>query len=99
METIHRIVLMGAALVMAASCHEKPTDPVDPIPAGPEPQTRTLTFVLPDVVTGEDGEIPAALKTAWKAGDQIVIHGEYAKDQVVVTLAAGTSPVTGSPPP
>ena len=89
MKTIHRIFLMGAALVMAVSCHEKPTDPVDPIPAGPEPQTRTLTFVLPDVVTGEDGEIPAALKTAWKAGDQIVVHGEYAKDQVVVTLAAG----------
>ena len=89
METIHRILLLSAAILAAAACHEKPTDPVDPIPAGPEPQTRTLTFVLPDVVTGEDGEIPAALKTAWKAGDQIVVHGEYAKDQVVVTLAAG----------
>ena len=89
METIHRILLLSAAILAAAACHEKPTDPVDPIPAGPEPQTRTLTFVLPDVVTGVDGEIPAALKTAWKAGDQIVVHGEYAKDQVVVTLAAG----------
>lgn len=41
-----------------------------------EPETRTLTFVLPT-----DG-----YKTAWKAGDAILIHGEFAKNQVTVTL-------------
>ena len=43
-----------------------------------EPVSLSLTFVLP-----EDG-----LKAAWVDGDQIVVHGEYAKDQVTVTLAA-----------
>jgi hypothetical protein len=43
-----------------------------------EPVSLSLTFVLPD----------GGLKTAWVEGDQIVVHGEYAKDQVTVTLAA-----------
>ena len=44
-----------------------------------EPVSLPLTFVLP----------ANAEKTAWVAGDKIVVHGEYAKDQVTVTLAAG----------
>ena len=44
-----------------------------------KPVSLSLSFVLP-----EGGE-----KTAWVAGDQIVVHGEYAKDKVTVTLAAG----------
>ena len=43
-----------------------------------EPVSLSLTFVLPE----------GGLKTAWVEGDQIVVHGEYAKDQVTVTLAA-----------
>ena len=88
MKTIHRTSLLLTALLAAFACQEKPVDPVDPTPAAPQPESRTLTFVLPAVPAGE-GEVPAALKTAWKAGDQIVVHGEYAKDQVTVTLAAG----------
>ena len=88
MKTMERIAILCAVLLPLFSCHEKPV-PVPPEPEGPQPETRTLTFVLPDFTVGEGGEMPAAVKTAWKAGDQIVVHGEYAKDQVVVTLAAG----------
>ena len=65
------------------------TDDPTPVKEEAKPETRTLTFVLPDITPGEDGEVPAALKQAWKAGDQIVVHGEYAKNQVTVTLEAG----------
>ena len=60
-----------------------------PGPPEVKPETRTLTFVLPEIVLEEGEEAPAAMKTAWVAGDQIVVHGEYAKNQVTVTLAAG----------
>ncbi|MBO4634252.1 MAG: hypothetical protein J5669_02635 [Bacteroidales bacterium] len=43
-----------------------------------EPVSLTLSFVLP-----AEGS-----KTEWVEGDQIVVHGEYAKDQVTITLAA-----------
>ena len=88
MKTIERIAILCAVLLPLFSCHEKPV-PVPPDPEGPQPETRTLTFVLPDVTVGEGEEVPASVKTAWKAGDQIVVHGEYAKDQVTVTLGAG----------
>ena len=88
MKTIERIAILCAVLLPLFSCHEKPV-PVPPDPEGPQPETHTLTFVLPDVTVGEGEEVPASVKTAWKAGDQIVVHGEYAKDQVTVTLAAG----------
>lgn len=70
---------------MVFSCGEKPEpDPVTPDNGKKEevqPVSKTLTFVLP--ASGVSG------KTQWVAGDQIVVHGEYAKDQVTVTLAAG----------
>ena len=88
MKTIERIAILCAVLLPLFSCHEKPV-PVPPEPEGPQPETRTLTFVLPDFTVGEGEEVPAAIKTTWKAGDQIVVHGEYAKNQVTVTLAAG----------
>ena len=89
MKTIDRIAIL-CALVLAASCGGK-VDPVDPDPNKDEPvaETRTLTFVLPDLVLEEGEEAPVGVKTAWEAGDQIVVHGEYAKNQVTVTLAAG----------
>ena len=89
MKKIYHIAILCAALLPLVSCHEKPVDPVDPKPVVPEPETRTLTFVLPEFTIGEGEEAPDILKTAWKAGDQIVVHGEYAKDQVTVTLASG----------
>ena len=89
MKTIERIAILCAVLLPLFSCRETPVDPVDPIPGEPLPETRTLTFVLPEFTLGEGGEAPDAVKTAWKAGDQIVVHGEYARDQVTVTLAAG----------
>ena len=88
MKTIERIAILCAILLPLFSCHETPVDPVDPIPEEPQPESRTLTFVLPDFTVGEGEEAPAAVKTAWKAGDQIVVHGEYAKNQVTVTLSA-----------
>ena len=77
------VILSG--LLLAVSCGEKDnTDPVDDNTNQKEevqPVTKTLTFVLPEnSISG---------KTAWVAGDQIVVHGEYAADQVVVTLSAG----------
>ena len=80
-ETMKRFHTIAILCVLAlASCGQKPDVPE------PEPEdtteTRTLTFVLP----GDAGD---GFKTSWAAGDQIVVHGEYAKDQVVVTLAAG----------
>ena len=83
MKTIYKIVLLWAFAAAVSACGG------NIVPPEPEPEdvteTRTLSFVLP--VTGEDGA--AVLKTAWQAGDQIVVHGEYAKDQVTVTLEAG----------
>ena len=88
MKKIYDIAILCAVLFPLVSCHEKPVDPVDPVPEEVKPESRTLTFVLPEFTLGEGEEAPAALKTAWKAGDQIVVHGEYAKNQVTVTLAA-----------
>lgn len=83
MKRFNIIALLCAAPLLFA-CGEKEPAPVDPTPVEPQPETRTLTFVLPSY--GE--EAPAAMKTAWVAGDQIVVHGEYAAKQVTVTLAA-----------
>ena len=87
MKKIYNIAILCAVILPLFACHETPVDPVEPDPVGPEPESRTLTFVLPDYPA--DDAVPASLKQAWSAGDQIVVHGEYAKDQVVVTLAAG----------
>lgn len=81
---ISAIILCSAAL-MVFSCGEKPEpDPITPDNGKKEevqPVSKTLTFVLPAAsVSG---------KTQWAAGDEIVVHGEYAKDQVTVKLAAG----------
>ena len=87
MKKIYGIAILCAVLLPLFSCGGN-VDPVDPVdPEGPQPETRTLTFVLPDYPM--DGSVPASLKQAWTAGDQIVVHGEWAKNQVVVTLGAG----------
>lgn len=75
-------ILSSAALLFSCVKPEnKPADPEDKPGQKQEvePVSLELTFVLP-----ENGE-----KTAWVAGDKIVVHGEYAKDAVTVTLAAG----------
>ena len=77
---IYAIAAVSAA-AMLASC-----DPVNPEPKPepepePEPVTKTLSFVLPSDA--------GAGKTAWVAGDEIVVHGEYAAQQVTVKLEAG----------
>ena len=76
MKKIYRSVLVCCSLLALAGCWDKDPDTPD-VPEETVKETRTLTFVLPD-----------AMKQAWAAGDQIVVHGEYAKDQVVVTLDA-----------
>ena len=79
-------MLAGALLYGCTQVQPDPTPEPAPEPAPkPEPEpavSRTLTFVLPDA----SQEI---LKDKWVAGDQIVVHGEYAKEQVTVTLSAG----------
>jgi hypothetical protein len=87
MKTIDRIAIL-CILALAASCGQKKDDPT-PVKPEPQPETRTLTFVLPSIQLEEGEEAPEGFKTAWVAGDQIVVHGEYAKNQVTITLAAG----------
>ena len=88
MRTIDKfaILWMLAAAFSFTACNHDP-DP-EPEPIDPT-ETRTLTFVFPDFTVAEGEAIPDIIKTAWVAGDQIVVHGEYAQDQVTVTLAAG----------
>ena len=94
MKAFDKIAILCSVLTVLAACQKVkliPPAPDNPIPqkADVTPETRTLTFVLPDYPVGEDEAVAPGLKTAWAAGDQIVIHGEYAEDQVTVTLAAG----------
>ena len=89
MKKICNIAILCAVILPLFACGGGKDEPVIPEPVGPEPESRTLTFVLPEFTIGEGEEAPDVLKTAWKAGDQIVVHGEYAKNQVTVTLAAG----------
>ena len=80
MKAIYKIAILCSVLYLFAACGKiDPVDPETPDKKKPDPETRTLTFVLPD----------EGAKTAWVAGDQIVVHGEWAEDQVTVTLAAG----------
>ena len=79
MKTIHKIAFLFAGLLIAASCGEKP----EPQPNGEEevkvdPVSLELTFILPSGIE----------KTKWEPGDKIVVHGEYAAEQVTVTLGA-----------
>ena len=76
MKTIDKIAILCLLAAAVTACGKKGDDPVNPDPVTPT-ETRTLTFVLPD-----------GAKAAWEPGDQIVVHGEYAKDQVTVTLEA-----------
>ena len=90
MKKIYNIAILCAVILPLFACNENPVDPVGPVSGVTEvePETRTLTFVLPEFTVGEGEEAPEVLKTTWVAGDQIVVHGEYAKNQVTVTLAA-----------
>ena len=79
MKTFHKIAFLCAGLLIAASCGEKPEPQPTPGRKTVDPVSLELSFVLPS-----DSE-----KAAWVAGDQIVVHGEYADEQVTVTLASG----------
>ena len=85
MKTIYRLAILCILSAAVAACGKTPDPTPTPEPVVVNPETRTLTFVLPSV----PDEMTGLLKTSWAAGDQIVVHGEYAKDQVVVTLDAG----------
>lgn len=85
MKALYKSALVLCSVLLLAACGGK----VDPVDLGEnqnqkeevKPETRTLTFKLP--ATSVSG------KTKWVAGDKIVVHGEYAAQQVTVTLAAG----------
>jgi len=72
------IATLLATVAFVSSCNEKDTPEENPEEQTVvvEPVTLKLRFVLPE----------GGAKTAWEAGDEIVVHGEYAKDQVVVKL-------------
>ncbi len=79
MKRILKAALLAAALLPMA-CQKTPAeDPEKEETPKVEPVSLELSFVLP-----ANGE-----KTKWVAGDQIVVHGEYAAQQVTVTLTAG----------
>lgn len=82
MKAFYKIFSISAAALLMCCCTE-PIDVPEPGPVEQQPETRTLTFVLS---AGEG--TPEGFKTVWEAGDRIVVHGEYAKNQVVVELAA-----------
>ena len=84
MKTFDKFAIL--CLLALVSCGPEKVDPV-PEPEEVPAESRTLTFVLPGNTAGE-GEA-GMFKTSWKAGDQIIVHGEYAKDQVTVTLDSG----------
>ena len=93
MKKINTLLILCTGIFLLASCGKTPDDPqVDPNQNQQEkeevkPETRELTFVLPEAsISG---------KTAWVAGDQIVVHGEYAANQVTVTLAASNIAADG----
>jgi hypothetical protein len=86
MKTIDKFAILLMLAAAFTACGQDPGP--DPEPVDPT-ETRTLTFVIPDYVVGEGETVPPVIKTAWAPGDQIVVHGEYAKDEVVVTLEAG----------
>ena len=67
------IVTALACMAMLSACVEK-EGPVEPV----------------DNSQKHSCELPAATngKTAWVVGDQLLIHGEYAADQKIITLAA-----------
>ena len=72
------VLLPLSCIKMPETMEEKHQHPQEKVEA--QPQTKTLTFVLPaKSVSG---------KTKWEAGDKIIVHGEYAAQQVTVTLAA-----------
>lgn len=83
MKKIFALIAILSAASFLFSCTPAANEPSDNTPGKekvkPEPVSLALSFVLP-----QGGE-----KTAWVAGDKIVVHGEYAEDQVTVTLAAG----------
>lgn len=76
---LYAIAAVSAAAMLASCTPDNPDKPDNPEPEPVpdiEPVTLTVNFVLPS----------GSLKTKWVAGDDIVVHGEYAKNQVTVTL-------------
>ena len=78
MKYLYRIAILFAVM-FAVACKKDKGDPIPEPDPEEETVTLTLSFVLPDNGVG---------KASWEAGDKIIVHGEYAKDQVTVTLSA-----------
>lgn len=78
MKKILGFVSAFAAIMAVSSCNKTAL--------GEQNATQKYTFTC--VIDDETSKlgIDAAGKTAWEEGDQILIHGEYTKDQAVVTL-------------
>ena len=78
MKQLYKYAIILAAAVLPLSCQDN-LENEDSEKQEDVVVSRTLRFVLPDGIS----------KEAWVPGDEIVVHGEYAKDQVVITLGAG----------
>ena len=84
MKALRYLIPLLVLPLFLTQCEPK-VDPVGPDePKEQESETHTLTFVLPTYGEGASTD----LKTSWQAGDVIVVHGEYAAQQVSVTLSA-----------
>lgn len=96
MKTVYQIIALLLSGALIFGCTPTPADPENPdTPVKPTPEpavSMTLTFVLP---AAPSGGAPALVKDKWVAGDKIVVHGEYATEQVEVTLAAGDIDASG----
>ncbi|MBR6457252.1 MAG: hypothetical protein IKS71_01510 [Bacteroidales bacterium] len=91
MKTVYKIALLLAGALLFG-CNPTPAEPENPdTPVKPEPEpavSLSLSFVLP-------ADDLCLSKKQWVDGDEIVVHGEYAKEQVVVKLSAGDIDATG----
>ena len=63
MKKIYNIAILCAVILPLFACQETPVDPGVGV-SEVQPETRTLTFVLPEFTLGEGEEAPEVLKTA-----------------------------------
>ena len=92
---IRHILLILSALVLSACCcsPDKPVDPGTDEPEQPvtpekeKPGPGVYKFVIaPDMVS--KASVSSAGKTAWEAGDEILVTGGYSPDAITVKLQA-----------
>ncbi len=88
MKKIHLILAAAIATLMAISCQKNVSEPENSIPEAP----RFMKCVLGSPTDDPDTKITLDYSTgitAWKEGDQILVHGAGSSNMKTVTLTAG----------